>query len=102
MRRFVQSMLAIVLCLMVAGSIGPLYVIAAIVATVIALSSGMYITLAMGLGFVWPLLVYAWVVYVTRGASRRAAERAAGPATTGRSEAFLGPETILPGIEDPK
>jgi hypothetical protein len=102
MRRFMQSMLALALCVAIAGALGGLYVAAAFVATVIALSTGVYIVLAVGLGLVWPVLTLAWALHVTREASRRAAERTTGLAFTGRSEALVGAETLLPGIEKPK
>ena len=100
MRRFVQSLLALALCVALLGSLGSLYAVAAFVATVIALMSGMYIALAVGIGLVWPVLALAWVIYVTRDMSRRAAQGAAS--TTTASQSLWGPEPILPGIEDPK
>jgi hypothetical protein len=97
-RRFVQSLLALALCVTLAGSLGILYGVAALLATIIALMSGMYIALAIGAGLVWPVLALAFVLHITRETSRRAAQGAA--ASTAPS--LWGPEPILPGIEDPK
>jgi hypothetical protein len=94
MRRFVQSLLALAFCGVLVATLGPLYAVAAIVATVIALMSGVYIALAVGVGFLWPILALAWILYVTRETSRRAAEGAAA------APPLWGPKPVLPRAED--
>lgn len=71
-RRAAQSLLLIVLCLVVAGWLGVYYFIPAIIATLIAMSTGTFVVLAIALGVAWPVLAVAYVLYVTRETKLRA------------------------------
>ena len=65
-RRVVQSLLALTLCLCVAAWLGLYYFVLAIAATMIAVSTGVYVLIAVAIGFAWPVLSIAYVFHVTR------------------------------------
>lgn len=92
-RRTVQSLLALALCLVIAADLGGFYAVPAVATTLIAMSTGAYVLLAIGAGLVWPVLVVAYVVFVTRESRLRAAthDRPRRPTS----------ETGLLGVEDP-
>lgn len=95
-RRLVQSLLCLSLCLAVAAWLGGFYIAPAIAATLIAMSTGAYVLLAIGAGLLWPVLVLAFVLHTTRDVRLRAARAghhgARGP-TAG--------EPDLTRVEDP-
>jgi hypothetical protein len=96
MRLLLQFLFALAFCGVLVATLGPLYAVAAIVATVVALMSGVYVALAIGVGLMWPVLALAWVLYVTRETSRRAAQGSAA------APSLWGAKTVLPRTEDPR
>jgi hypothetical protein len=94
-RRILQSIVGIAACVYLAAKLGTLYVGLGLMVALLAFLSGLYITLAVVVGVVWPVLVAAFVVYVTRESSRAAAD---APARTSAPPAK--PNGL--GIEDPK
>jgi hypothetical protein len=95
MRRLVQALLALTLCFVVLTAFGAFYVIPALVAAGFALAAGTYILIAVGLGLVWPVLVFAFVLFKA-DELRRAAELATSAPRTARP----GEPGGL-GVEDP-
>lgn len=90
-----QSVLAITLCVVISAWLGSYYLVPALVATLIAVTTGVYIAAAIALGFVWPVLAVAYVMHVTSDAKLRAYATHHG---AGRSPAERG---VL-GVEDPQ
>jgi len=95
LRRVVQSLLALTLCVALALWLGRLYLVPAVGATAIALSTGVYITLAIAVGLVWPVLALAFVAYVTSDAKLRA------QTSHDRSRHAATAQTDSLGVEDP-
>jgi hypothetical protein len=93
----IQALLALALCAIMLMTFGLLYAVAAGAAALVAVAAGTRVLLGIGVGLVWPVLVLAYVIYVTREVSRRAAQGATAPAAP-----LWGPEARLSGIEDPK
>lgn len=93
MRRAFQSALLITLCLSCLVWLGAIYAVLAVIATGAALASGVLITYAVALGFVWPVLAVAYVTYVL-SAARPKATHLSSPLSRETSDA------ILPGVED--
>lgn len=71
-RRLFQSLLALVLCLVLAVDFGVFYFVPAGAAMLIAVSTGVYVLTAIALGLVWPVLAVAFVLHVTSSARLRA------------------------------
>lgn len=65
MRRFVQSIFLLVLCVVLGAALGKMYFVLAGTAALLAIASGVYVLLAVALGLVWPVLVLAFVLYTT-------------------------------------
>lgn len=93
--KVVQATLALALCIALVVTFGALYAVAAFAAATVAVASGTRVLYGVGLGLVWPVLALAWAVFMTREASRRAAQGSTAPP-------LWSPEARLPGVEDPK
>jgi hypothetical protein len=93
MRRVFQSALLIALCLSCLVWLGAIYAVLAVIAAGAALASGVLITYAIALGFVWPVLAVAYVAYTLS---------AARPKTThlGSTLSRETSDAVLPGVED--
>lgn len=91
-RRTLQTLLALALCLVLAVDLGGLYFAIATGATVFAVMTGVYITLALAVGMVWPVIAIAWIVHTTNEIRLRS------QAATGRA-ATAEPDGAC--IEDP-
>ncbi len=84
-RRALQSLIALVACIALASWLGGFYLVPALAVTLVAVSTGLLITLALAAGLAWPVFVVAYVVHVTRDAVLRAeaAHRSAGRPVAG-------------------
>jgi hypothetical protein len=71
-RRLFQSTLALALCLVLLGDLGAFYFVPAGVAMLIAMSTGVYVLIAIGAGLLWPVLAIVYVLYVVNDARLRA------------------------------
>lgn len=100
MRSLAATILCVGLCIVLAAGLGALYVVGALIAATLALTSGVYFALALAVGVVWPIVAIAFVTYLTRETSRNQAfEGARARARTGPGTP--GEATVLPGVEDP-
>jgi membrane protein implicated in regulation of membrane protease activity len=101
-RRAFQALLALALCGVFAVTLGGLYVVFAVVASLLAVASGVYVSLALAAGLAWPVTALAYVLFTTRSVSARAAQlpsrRAGTPSTTTTETRDAG----LLGVEDAK
>lgn len=93
MRSTAFSIFLVGICIGLAVGMGALYIAFAIFVAFLAISSGVYVTLAVGVGVMWPLLTVAFVKYV----ALRTQEL-----TRSASSTRGGAEAVLPGIEDAK
>ena len=94
-RRAVQSVLSLALCAVALSWLGALYAFPAILTTLIAMSTRVYALLAIAAGFVWPVLVLAYVLYVTRSSKLRSSAPHHRPRRPAPGEPGLF------GVEDP-
>lgn len=95
-RRVLQSLLALALCVFLAVTLGTLYLVAIVVAAIIATASGVYVLVGLALGLMWPVLVVAYVMHITvsmKLRTQQAEDLALRPTRT--------TETGLRGVEDP-
>lgn len=95
-KRFVQTLVAIGLCLLLVATLGALYAIPAVAAVALALASGVYVSLAIAVGLAWPVVALAYVLFITRQ-SRTAAQLA----PTAPVQAPRAAKSDRLGVEDP-
>jgi len=95
-RRFVQSALALALCIVIAGWLGGFYAVPALAAMLVAMSTGAYVLIAVGAAVLWPVLCVAFVMHVTRDAKLRATTNGHDPTR----RVPPGEPGVL-GVEDP-
>lgn len=65
-RRLIQSLLLLAMCVLVATSLGALYLVAAALAAGVAISAGVVVAWAILLAVVWPVLVLAAALHFVR------------------------------------
>lgn len=74
-RRFVQSLLAIALCVFVAVCLRLLYLVGVAIAAGVAISSGVLLTWGLAVAVVWPVLVLAYALHRFSGDGRSPSAR---------------------------
>lgn len=94
MRSVLASVFLIGICIGLLIALGGTYLGIACLAAFLAVTSGVYVSLAIALGLVWPVLSLAFVQYVLKNVLRAQELARAAP--------FGGSKTVLPGVEDPQ
>lgn len=90
MRKAVQSIILLSLCVLLAIMLNLFYWGVAVLVATLAMTTGVAILFALMAGVVWPVLAIAYVLFVTSNSSRAKAS------TPGASE------PTLPSVEDPE